>query len=343
MARQILLAVAAVEGHRFDLAGARLDDVDSGRGPERVVQRDGVLHRLLRGGLDGRVERGRDRETPGQQLVLALLAGAAERRAQLGVLERPADVVAEERGADRGVLAAAGDRLDREQRRVWQSPLGAGLGSLGLGDEADGTHPREHRVTPRQQRRHDRRVLHCLDRVEAARGLHDARQQRPLGEGELLRRLAEVEACRRTHAVDAVAVVGDVQVSLEDLVLGEFFLDRQRVAGLFELAVQGDLAGRLLAFFAAAGCLQQGVLDVLLGQRGPALADAAGLGVLHRRPQGALVVDAVVGVEARVLGGDDGLAGQLGDVLQRRVDTVLPVEDGQLGCAVGGEDAGALG
>jgi hypothetical protein len=126
---------------------------------------------------------------------------------------------------------------------------------------------------------HDRRVGQRLDRVEATRPLHHAGQQRALLEGEVPDRLGEVEGRGGAHAVHAVAVVGDVQVALEDLVLGQLLLDRQRVADLLELALDGVLAGRLLAG-PGAGRLQQGVLDVLLGQRRPALGDLVGPEVL---------------------------------------------------------------
>ena len=340
VARQRLLGVAAVQGHRLDRTGPGLDDVHDSAGAELVVDGHGALNGLLGVVLDLRVQRGRNGQAAAEQPCLALLARLAQRRTHRGVLERAPDVVAEVRRLDLGVLAAADDRTDGEQRLLGGALLIRRGPALLLGDERQVAHPGQHGVAAHQQGGHDLRVLERLDRVEAAGRLDDARQRRALGQREVLDLLAEVEVGRGAHPVHAVAVVGDVEVALQDLVLGQLPLDRQGVPGLLELAVEGLLGRRLLAFLAA-GRLQQGVLHVLLGQGRPALADAAGLHVLDRGAQGALVVHAVVRVEAAVLDGDDGLAGQLGDLLQGGLDPVLLVEHRDLG-PVPGQDPAAL-
>ena len=144
---------------------------------------------------------------------------------------------------------------------------------------------------------------------------------------------AEVAPGGGLDAVGAVAEVGDVEVALEDLLLG----------------VLAPRARRRSAARAACGCttarwppspprpascrprsrrrLEQHLLDVLLGQRRAALHVAAGL-VVDERAQRAAQVDAAVVVEPRVLDGHHGLAHDLGDVGQRHRHPVLVVERG---------------
>ena len=78
---------------------------------------------------------------------------------------------------------------------------------------------------------------------------------------------------------------------------------------------------------------------------GDAFDDAravAGAGVGDGGADDGAVVDPVVLVEGGVLGGDDGVAGHLGDLVQRHRDArLLVVELGDL-AAVGGEDEGVL-
>ena len=81
----------------------------------------------------------------------------------------------------------------------------------------------------------------------------------------------------RLDAVRALAVVGDVEVALEDLVLGELLLQRDRVAQLADLALHSRRLGVLDALAVALGLagLDLDHLHVLLGDRRATLGDAA--------------------------------------------------------------------
>src|SRR5690606_18929019 len=92
----------------------------------------------------------------------------------------------------------------------------------------------------------------------------DAGEQRGLGEVQLGGVLGEVVPGGGLDAVGAVAVVGDVEVAAQDLVLGEPPLDRDGVPQLADLARGGDLLGGS-ALLVGAGLGEQQVLHVLLG------------------------------------------------------------------------------
>ena len=125
--------------------------------------------------------------------------------------------------------------------------------------------------------------------------LGQRREQRRLLEVEVRGVLVEVGARRRLDAVGAGAVVHRVEVLGEDLVLAPPVLELPGEHGLAELARVGALVADV------------GVLDVLLGDGGAALDDAAGAQVQDHGAGDALVVDAVVLVEALVLHGHGGL------------------------------------
>src|SRR5690606_32259795 len=72
-------------------------------------------------------------------------------------------------------------------------------------------------------------------RIERARRLRDAGQERGLGDRELRRGLAEVGLARAADADDAVAVGEPVQVLLEDPGLLETLLDDERAHDLLGL------------------------------------------------------------------------------------------------------------
>ena len=196
------------------------------------------------------------------------------------------------------------------------------LGRLGVGDHVERRHPVDHHVAPLQT---GGRVLH---RVVGRRVLHQTGQHGRLRQGELRRRGAEVVLGGDLDAVRAVAVVGDVQVALEDLVLAERLLHRDRVTELADLAaVAVVLRGRdARVVTGLLGLLDLDHLDVLLRQGGATLGDPTGDHVGQEGAQGADGVQGPVLVEPVVLDRDDRLLHHRGDVGQRHVDAVLVVE-----------------
>ena len=143
----------------------------------------------------------------------------------------------------------------------------------------------------------------------------------------------------RLDAVGAVAEVGDVEVALEDPVLGVVLLEGDGVAQLAELAGVGVVGGGRRLFLGLR-LVEQGLLDHLLRDRGSALDRAARL-VGHERADGAADVEGAVLVEAVVLDRDDRLDHLARDLLEPDVDAVLVVERGDEG-AVGVVDPGLL-
>ena len=157
----------------------------------------------------------------------------------------------------------------------------------------------------------------------------DGREERRLGQRQLVGTVAEVRLGSGVDAVRATTEVDRVHVGADDLVLGLLTVNLDGQDGFLELA----RVGRGLADVVA--------LHVLLGQRRTTLAGSAAQ-VVHERTEDALQVDAVVRVERAVLGGHD----RLGDVVgqRRRVDnlTIDLTQGAHLGRAVGVVDRGLL-
>ncbi len=271
-----------VHRHRQDVAGTRLDHHLGGR--HRVVGRYHGVDRVLRRGLDLGLQCRLDDQSAFVDPPGALGLGRAQRR----VGQQPgADEVAEEGRARR--LA----RVPRRRGRGVDHRDRGGLRRvrLGRGDVAQGGHPVQHDV-PAQLG-----GIGVVHRVVQGRALHQPGEQRGLGKRQFGDVDLEVVLGGGTHAVVAVAEVGDVQVTLEDLVLGDLVLQGDGVPGLLDLALERR-AGGLLALLLGVRVLQQHVLDVLLGQRRGALLDVPGLAVAQRGPQDALHVHPAVAVEA---------------------------------------------
>ena len=139
--------------------------------------------------------------------------------------------------------------------------------------------------------------LRVDERVVAARRLRQSGQQRGLRDRQVGRPAAEVDLRGGLRAVREVAVRDGVEVLLEDPLLGVLLLELLGHQRLVQLALQRHLARDL----------REDVADQLLGQRGAALLDLAGLEVLDGGAADGLPVDAVVLVEAAVLDRDGGL------------------------------------
>jgi hypothetical protein len=162
------------------------------------------------------------------------------------------------------------------------------------------------------------RALGVEHRVVVGGALEHADQRRALQHVELVGRLVEVGP--RGH-LDAEGVVEEghrVEVGLQDLLLGVHELDLQGRDRFLRLAIERQRAADLL---------RVEVARELLRDRRAALAPAAQR--VQDRRAGAAEVDAVVLVEAPVLGGDQGIDHGLGDLRERHPLPVEPLEFGQ--------------
>ena len=155
-----------------------------------------------------------------------------------------------------------------------------------------------------------------LERRVGGRRLGQAGEQGGLGQTELGDRLAEEGAGGRLHPEGAVAEVDLIQVHLDDPVLRVAPLELEGEHRLLELALEALVRG------------EEEHLGELLGDGAAALHDAPAPEVLVDRARDAGRIHPVVGVEACVLGGDDGLAQRLGDLGERHEDAALDVELG---------------
>ncbi len=242
-----------------------------------------MVHRVGRGRLVLRVQRGVDLQAAGGQQL-----GPGHRRLAVGLVvqEDLFHVLAEEAGRAHGAGLTAAFR----HRLVQPERLGlVGLGLRG-GEPVIGLrHPGQHGIAPLEGHRG------MQDRVVLGRVLHDAGQRGGLGHGQLRRGGAEVGLGRRLDAVGVVAVVGVVQITGQDVLLGLLVLGGHRHPQLVELAVQRVGVRRLLGrgVVRHLGLEQQDVLDVLLRDGGTALNRLV-LQVVHRGADGAAQVDGTV-------------------------------------------------
>ncbi len=186
-----------------------------------------------------------------------------------------------------------------------------GLGGGGLlgGDRLVVHHAVQHPVPPVA------RGLGEAERVVVVRRLGQRGQEGGLRQGDLVQRLVEVGLRRRGHAVGLHAEVDLVQVQLEDAVLGQRLLHPDGEHGLLDLALHGALVAA-----------QQHVARDLLGDGGGA-DRAAAAAHLHQVGEGGARhrtrIDALVGPEVLVLGGDEGLLDHVRDGGERHEDAPL--------------------
>ena len=166
--------------------------------------------------------------------------------------------------------------------------------------------------------------------VGPVRGLDLGDQERGLGGGEVGGRAAEERLRGGLDPVRAASEVDDVEVVVEDLVLGELLLHLHRHRGLAGLAEVGAVAADV-----------GDEADVLLGQRRGALLVAA-FEVVDEGAEHASGVDAGVGVEVGVLGGHEGVLDVVGDLFEVHGGALLCGEFAHDGGAVAVVDGGAL-
>ena len=234
--------------------------------------------------------------------------------------------------------------------------LGLGRVALGGGDIALLHHLVEHEALDAHSigiaRHHqDRPTLavllghRCLARVKLRRRPHQPGQHRRLRDRQLVLGiglgdvLAEVGVCCGPDPVGVVAVVDLVDVHLEQLLLALLtrvpLTEAQGKDRLLELAF--DLPMRVCQEVRA----EETNADQLLadGRRSGDLA--TGRNVLQEGPHDAAEVDARVGPEGLVLGGNLGVDHDLGDLGEGDHPALLGSEGGELD-AIRGHDAGAL-
>ena len=161
-----------------------------------------------------------------------------------------------------------------------------------------------------------------------ARTLGQGGQHGTFAHRELVHALSkEIPACC-LHPVHAIAQVDEVEVELEDLVLGELALDEPGEAQFDELSAHGA---------AVALVHEERIARDLHGDGAESLAHPEVPHVAECRPEYAAPVEAIVLVEATILGGEEGLPYIQGDGIQRNVDAthecdasekvVVPIHD----------------
>ena len=289
------LEVAAAD-HGPDAAGGRVQGHQGhlGLGDAVVLAQGGhqlvqARHRRLRRLLHVQVQGGVDAKASGVKLI-----------GQLGDLVGQAvpHEVDEVGGAGVGLVGRA------QAQRLRLGPFG-----LGGADHAQLGHPREDPVPA---------ALGALGVAPVDLGAADeGRQGRRFGQGQLVQGLAEVLPGRHLRPVGAPAEVDLVEVHRQDLILRVVGLQLDGQQGLPELAAEGALQGQVVE-----GAGQ------LLGDGRTPLHDAAGLQVAQGRPADGDGIEAVVPVEAGVLGGHHRLPQAARDLVGPGQLAVLPVEAG---------------
>ena len=312
--------------HRQDASGLRVDGVH--HSDHRVLGPDHRTDRVLDDVLLLRQDREVDLQCAAVERVQPILVARTECR-HLIAQHHALGVVADE-GIGRALAAVDGglhlgwieslgsSRLGHLQRHALVAHLGV-----------------QHCAAPSQC------GLQIVHRVGRTWVLHQAGQHGRLGDVQLRGVDVEVVPGRGLHAVGAVAVVRHVQVALEDFVLGQVLLKRDRITHLEDLAIHGCGLHFLFAGLLAVAELDAHQLHILLGERRATTADSAAGRVAERRPDDRLHVDRTVFEEAVILDGDLGHLHLGGDLVERDVLPVLVVELRQQR-AVGHVHAGRL-
>ena len=156
----------------------------------------------------------------------------------------------------------------------------------------------------------------------AARGIQgrparQAGERRRLGHAQPLHALPEQIAARRFDTVGAVAEVDDVEIELEDLLLGERVLEPASQLELDELSAQGALVRQVR---------EEGAAHHLHGDGAEPFADVERGEVTPEGATGASPIDPAVMIEAAVLDGDERRAQVTRHAGERHVD---PADVGQ--------------
>lgn len=264
-----------------------------------------VLESLLDGALQARIDRRADGQRPGGQRIHS--------REGAGL------PIEEIHHVEAGIAPRGLDRLQPEiglDRRA----------HLGLGNRALFLEAGEHVGAPLP------RPVRILVGAVEIRPLGHAGEERGLRQGELPHRLPEIALRRHLDAVGAAAEIDAVEIEPENLRLREDPLQPRRDDHLADLALVGDVVA------------DREVLDHLLGDGRTTRRTSRRSEIGDEGADHAALVDAVMGLEALVLGGDEGLLHQRRNRRDRH-DDAAPVRLGGLGEGLAGavEDPGHAG
>ncbi len=169
-----------------------------------------------------------------------------------------------------------------------------------------------------------------LERIVVARRLGEGRKIGAIGKGKLVQSLVPIGLGCCRHAIGAHAEIDLVEVKLEDLLLGEGALDADGKDRLFQLPLNGLVAGK------------EEILGHLLGDGRGADRAPARLQIAHIGDDGAedaLNIEPAMLIEVLVLGGDEGLDDAVGYGGDRHIDAPLARELGDQRAVIG-VDAG---
>jgi len=216
-----------------------------------------------------------------------------------------------------------GIRLGIERRLLGKNGVGDSLGQIAVADEQV-----QHNALAGFGRRKVREQVHL------AGLLWDASQQGCFGLGQVCGRFAEVDLRSFLRPIGQMAVVEQVQVHLQQLVLGEQAGELLRQARLQHLAIHGLLQPHI-------GRQEQQLRE--LHRDGAGAGDDLALpGVLERCPRDARGVHARILVEGGVLGCDGRVDEVLGDAVKLDPCAAAFVPAGCQQRAVAIVDAGRL-
>ena len=168
-------------------------------------------------------------------------------------------------------------------------------------------------------------TVRVTGRRQPRRRLDETGKHRCFGQRQLPRRFSEVALCGAFHAVGAGAEIDTVEIKLKDLRLGEFVLEPEREHHFLRLARDRALLR------------QEQILGELLGDGRSALRGAATQDVGDHGAQDSQRVDAVMGIEAAILDGDERLGHVIRQFVQRYRRTAHVAARRQC-CAVDADD-----
>ena len=200
---------------------------------------------------------------------------------------------------------AGGESIGREDARIDAERLGLRLFALLARDVAVLDHAVDDPVAPFD------RPFAFLERMIIGRRLRQGGEIGGLRDGQLVHGLAVIVQGRGGDAVIAETEIDFVQIKFENLVLRIGALDPEREKRLPDLALERPLVG------------QEKILGDLLGDGRGALDALAALREHEQGAQDAFGIDAGMGVEILVLGGDEGLLDERRDGGDRQIEAPL--------------------